>query len=63
VGGGWCACSGFQQIQGGQQIGVWGGSILERTNSWLTGAVAGFYFFLDKLNLLVSLNLLDVMCL
>jgi hypothetical protein len=29
----------------------------------LTGAVAGFYFILNKVNLLASPNLLEIMCL
>ena len=53
----------FQQIQGGQQIGILDGTTLGRRNSWLTGAVAGFSFILNKLNLLASLNLLEKMCL
>jgi hypothetical protein len=53
----------FQQIQGGQQIGILDLTALERSYSWLTGAVAGFYFILNKLNLLASLNLLERMCL
>jgi hypothetical protein len=43
-------------------MGGWDGTILERRNSSLTDAVAVFYFLPDKLNLLASLNLLDVMC-
>ncbi len=54
---------GFQQIQGGQQIGILDLTALERRYSWLTGAVAGFYFILYKLNLLASLNLLEKMLL
>jgi hypothetical protein len=55
--------SDFQQIQGGQQIGILDLTTLGRRNSWLTGAVARFYFILNKLNLLASLNLLEKMCL
>jgi hypothetical protein len=51
--------SDFQQIQGGQQIGILDGTPLGRRNSWLTGAVAGFYFILNELNLLASPNLLE----
>ncbi len=36
---------------------------LRRRNSWLTGAIAGLYFILNKLNLLASLNLLERICL
>ncbi len=43
--------------------GGWDGRILERSNSWLTGGAAGFYFIVNKLNLLASPNLLERMCL
>ena len=52
-----------QQIQGGQQIAIWDLTALGRKNSWLTGAVAGFSFILNRLNLLASLNLLENRCL
>jgi hypothetical protein len=51
--------SDFQQIQGGQQIKILDGTIFGRENSWLPGVVAGFYFILNQLNLLASLNLLE----
>jgi hypothetical protein len=44
-------------------MGILDGTILERRHSQLTGAVAGYYFLLEKLNLLASPNLLDVLCL
>jgi hypothetical protein len=51
--------SDFQQIQRGQQIGMLDGTAFGRTNLWLTGAVAGFCFIVNKHNLLASLNLLE----
>jgi hypothetical protein len=51
--------SDFQQIQGGQQIGILDGTALGNRNSWLIGAIAGFSFILNRLNLLASLNLLE----
>jgi hypothetical protein len=53
--------SDFQQIQGGQQIGILDLATSGRRNSWLTGAIAGFYFNVNKFNLLASLNLLENM--
>ncbi len=53
----------FQQIQGGQQIGILSLRTFGERNSWLTGAVAGLDFILNKFNLLASLNLLEKMCL
>jgi hypothetical protein len=53
----------FQQIQGSQQIGILEQTTFGRRNSWSTGAIDGFYFILDELNLLASLNLLENMCL
>ncbi len=44
-------------------MGILDGTILERRNSWLTDAVAVFNLLLGILNLLVSPNLLDVLCL
>jgi hypothetical protein len=52
---------GFQQIQGGQQIGILDLPISGKRHSWLTGAIAGLYFILNKFNLLASLNLLEKM--
>jgi hypothetical protein len=39
--------SDFQQIQGGQQIGILDETTLGRRNLWLTGAVAVFSFILN----------------
>ena len=44
-------------------MGISDWTILGRRNSWWTGAVAGFSFILNKLNLLASLNLLERICL
>jgi hypothetical protein len=52
---------GFQQIQGGQQIGTLDLGTSGKRNSWLTGAIAGFDFLLNTLNLLASLSLLENM--
>jgi REP element-mobilizing transposase RayT len=46
--------SDFQQIQGGQQMGIPDGTTLGRRNSWLTGVVAGFSFMLNRLNRLAG---------
>jgi hypothetical protein len=35
---------GFQQIQGGQQIGILDLTTSGKRHSWLTGAIAGLYF-------------------
>jgi hypothetical protein len=55
-----CVChdSDFQQIQGSQQIGILD-CPLGRSNTWLTSAIDGFYFVLNELDLLASLNRLE----
>jgi hypothetical protein len=50
---------GFQQIQGGQQIGILDLYTFGKRNSWSTGAIAGLSFILHEFNLLASLNLLE----
>jgi hypothetical protein len=59
----WLFMFGFPADSGRPADGGQDGTILEKRNSQLTGAVAGLYFILSKLNLLASPNLLEIMCL